>query len=295
MEHILEVRRYLVLTVLGIAAIVLTLMGPVTAAHAAPATVTVEYDCDQEGWVVTSTKALSNIVVSDGQSDEKTEFPDDPRVYTTIITDEGVTTIWVKSGNNHSGDGPGYGERFDLTPPDCGPLDEDGDGYTSDVDCNDADAAINPGAVDIPNDGIDQNCDGSDLVVGEGDIRVTLTWTTDDDLDLHVVDPNGDRLWYVNPTVPSGGELDRDDNVGVCGTDAEPGGVENVYWPVGSAPSGNYTVEIDNYFDCATTGTWTLQVFVDGLLVLDESGTDLDNIGPAFSGMWKAYEGTFTY
>jgi len=42
--------------------------------------------------------------------------------------------------------------------------DADGDGYISDQeggdDCNDADAAINPGAVDLCDDGIDNNCDG---------------------------------------------------------------------------------------------------------------------------------------
>ena len=45
--------------------------------------------------------------------------------------------------------------------------DADADGFTEDGgDCNDQDSTINPVALDIPNDGIDQDCDGSDMIVG---------------------------------------------------------------------------------------------------------------------------------
>jgi hypothetical protein len=44
----------------------------------------------------------------------------------------------------------------------CGGVDEDGDGVLTPIDCNDRDASVYPGADEVADDGIDQDCDGSD-------------------------------------------------------------------------------------------------------------------------------------
>ena len=48
-------------------------------------------------------------------------------------------------------------------------IDNDNDGYPSDMECNDNDATIYPGAAEVCGDGIDQDCNGSDLLCTDND------------------------------------------------------------------------------------------------------------------------------
>jgi hypothetical protein len=48
-------------------------------------------------------------------------------------------------------------------------IDGDHDGFASTADCNDANPAIHPGAVDVPENGVDEDCSGSDALILDRD------------------------------------------------------------------------------------------------------------------------------
>ena len=77
-----------------------------------------------------------------------------------------------------------------------------------------------------------------------GDVRISLMWDNSNDLDLHCIDPNGERIFFNHKRSRSGGELDVDMNAQPPYS-REP--VENIYWPKDRAPAGKYRVEVNHY------------------------------------------------
>jgi hypothetical protein len=108
----------------------------------------------------------------------------------------------------------------------------------------------------------------SDL--GTGDFHATLRWDSPADLDLEVIDPNNTKISHESPSPASSkGRLDVDAN-SRC---EEPStGVENVFWPDGDAPSGEYQVIVRGFavgegyaHDCGgNTAEYTLTIKVFG-------------------------------
>jgi len=89
------------------------------------------------------------------------------------------------------------------------------------------------------------------IPVGSGDIQINLHWDTTADLDLHVVEPSGEEVYFGNTQSVSGGQLDLD-SYSACTTFDDGHGNENVFWPDDHAPAGEYRVEVKLFADCGT-------------------------------------------
>jgi uncharacterized protein YfaP (DUF2135 family) len=77
-----------------------------------------------------------------------------------------------------------------------------------------------------------------------GELTVTLAWETEDDLDLMLEEPNGNKIFFSNPKSRSGGELDIDMNRGSTPLTRNP--IENIFYS-SNPPIGTYKVFLIDY------------------------------------------------
>ncbi len=104
----------------------------------------------------------------------------------------------------------------------------------------------------------------SQVVLTQG-ITVTLTWNTDDDLNLQIRDPAGGTLFWNSTTTVDGGTFGPDVN-GLCEIINTPPNVETASWSGGSLPTGSYEVLVYHRQACGNGApvNFTLNVTVDG-------------------------------
>jgi hypothetical protein len=87
-------------------------------------------------------------------------------------------------------------------------------------------------------------CNTQPTIPSSGDVQVLLNWDNYNDLDIICVDPNNDMVSYQNKKVPSGGQLEIDMNARYPDKENP---IENIYWPSGGAPNGEYKVKLYYY------------------------------------------------
>lgn len=147
--------------------------------------------------------------------------------------------------------------------------DDDSDGYTvSEGECNDFNASINPGATDIPGDGIDQDCNGSDAQASSGS---TLA----------------DGIWYVTETSGSNS----------CG---EPVGVKDYYSAQLSTSGSTVTIVLDvgTFYGTLSGNTlsWTGSYPEDGGTTTINLEVTIASDGKSVSGSssWRWSDGYYS-
>lgn len=97
----------------------------------------------------------------------------------------------------------------------------------------------------------------------EGELRVSLSWYNYDDLDIHVIEPNGNKIYYSSKSSRTSGFLDVDMNAGGSNT---RNAVENIIWTnKDKMLEGEYQVRVNNFSQRESNdGGYVVQIECNG-------------------------------
>lgn len=112
------------------------------------------------------------------------------------------------------------------------------------------------------------------IAVGTGNLQVSLSFDNAKDVDLILVEPNGEKIGYFNEISDNGGELDLDSNAG-CWIDNVNN--ENItYSDSAYVEPGLYQVYVDLYENCDPTiaTNFVVTVLYQGAPIAVTSGTN---------------------
>lgn len=88
------------------------------------------------------------------------------------------------------------------------------------------------------------------VAAGSSQLQVSLNWVHPVDMDLHVLPPNGELIYFANKVGTQGGELDLDSNP-ACFLDRIQN--ENTTWRTTDPISGEYVVSVHLWSACDAT------------------------------------------
>ncbi len=109
---------------------------------------------------------------------------------------------------------------------------------------------------------------------GTGDLQVSLSWDQPNDLDLYLIEPDQEQIFYGNSSSSNGGELDVDSNAG-CYIDNINN--ENItYSDDDTIELGTYSVMVDLYSNCdvPTNTNFVVTTYYKGSLISPSSGSN---------------------
>lgn len=114
------------------------------------------------------------------------------------------------------------------------------------------------------------------MQAGTGILQVSLSWDQLNDVDLHLIDPNGEEIYYANPTSATGGQLDVDSNA-ACSIDEINN--ENIFYEDSAdvtIPYGEYEVLVDLWSNCniVPDTNYTIVVYYGGNLIATTQGVN---------------------